>query len=471
MKKLWGRYKLLMEKRFANSYDNTHTDIDYWRTRLFMQFMLYMFPIGIVVYIPSMIMSLVTDLPEIAIVDTFTIALVIILVIYKKISLIVKKYLLASCLYGLSIMLLLILGSIGPGLIYLVATSIFILLVISKKAAYFSVLLNFCLYFFVALILAFPEIGIESLKEYTLGSWIAVGANFLLINFITVAAVALLLDGLQKTILNEKKLLHKLRKEKKKLKKAKDKAIQSDKFKSAFLANMSHEIRTPLNAIVGFANLLLKNSDPNKHEQYIEIINNSSKQLLNLITDIIDLSKIAAGAVSINSEKILFGDFITSIATAMKHQCPDNLDFRYSADKEDLQVEVGIDVQKVTQIITNLITNAFKYTKEGYVELKTSLLSNRQTIYFSITDTGIGISKENQEIVFQRFYQENALHSGVGLGLSISASLVKSLNGDIGMESEPGKGSTFTVKLPNLIDETIEKPAAINKAVPITNRG
>ena len=467
MKKLWNQYKVLMRKQFIGSHADKTTDIDYWRTRLFIQFLLYTFPVGIVVYIPSMMMSVVTGLIVIAVVDTITLALIILLVFSKKISIQTKKYLLAICLYLLSVVLLLVLGSIGPGLIYLVATSVFIILVIGKKAAYFSVFLNLGLYCLLSLSLAFPEIGIEFLREYTLGAWIAVGANFLFINIITVASIALLLDGLQKTILNEKRLLNKLKKERKKLNEAKDKAIQSDKFKSVFLANMSHEIRTPLNAIVGFANLLLKNKGLNHQKRYIELITNSSKHLLNLINDVIDISKIEAGAVSMKIERVKLNDFIHGIAASMKQLCPKHLEFKFSANEDDLYTELGIDTQKVTQVITNLITNSFKYTKKGSVELNAVLPPDQKIIYFSIIDTGIGISKEKQKKVFQRFYQENAMHSGVGLGLSICASLVKIMDGEIAMKSEIDIGSTFTVKIPNFIEKVQNKPAILpqeNKA-------
>ncbi|NJO87943.1 MAG: response regulator [Chloroflexia bacterium] len=455
--KIWNQYKQLLQKQFIDSLDNNIRDIDYWRTRLFMQFILYTFPVGIIVYIPSMIMSVVADLPVVAIVDTFVIILITVLALSRRIKVQTKKYLLIGCLYLLSVILLVFLGSMGPGLIYLIALSILVVLVINKRVAYISVFLNFLLYCLLALNLFFSESGIKFFESYSFGAWIAVGANFLLINLVTVASIALLLEGLQKTILNEKMLFDKLKEEGVKLNEAKEKAIQSDKFKSAFLANMSHEIRTPLNAIVGFANLLARKNYDENQKQYIEVINTSSSQLLNLITDIIDLSKIEAGAVSIQLEKIQFKVFAYSIITSMKQLCPKYLEFRHILNEQDLKEELGIDVHKVSQVISNLVTNSFKYTKKGFIELKMMLTADKKSLIFSVTDSGIGISKENREKVFQRFYQEDAMHSGVGLGLSICASLVKAMDGKISMESEIEKGSTFTVELPNNIEKVTKR--------------
>jgi len=440
-----------MQMQFIDSQKVKIHDIRYWRARLFMNFMLFVLPVGVVVYIPSMIMSIIDDLSVVAVVNTLVLVVAIILMFNKKINLEKKKYLFAACLYILSTVLLFYLGSMGPGLLYLIAVSIFIVLIISNKAAYVSICLNILIYVLLSIGLSFANLEFKFFETYSLGSWIAVGSNFILINIVTVLSTSALLNGLQKTILKENTLQKSLIEESTKLKEAKDKAIQSARFKSAFLANMSHEIRTPLNAIVGFANILQKKKDPKNQKLYVDIINKSSGQLLSLINDIIDLSKIEAGAATLEIEKIRLGDFIETLVGSMKGLCPDKLEFNYKVDNSDLKEIIGIDIQKVTQIITNLITNSFKYTHEGFVELSISLSDDKQTFAFHVKDTGIGICPEKQQQVFQRFYQENAMHCGVGLGLSICASLVKAMNGKIGMESDEGKGSIFFVEIPNIL--------------------
>jgi len=446
--KIWLKYKAFIEGNLLGSFNSQAKGIDFWRARIFMHFMLFVFPIGILVYIPSLILSLVSDLQIVAIIDTVSISIVFLLIFNKKMGLKSKKLLLIFCFYLLSVILLLYIGSTSPGLVYLLGTSIFALLIIGARAGYISVLVNFLIYWLLAIGLLFPKFHLQFFYDYSIESWLVIGGNFLLINILSIVSINSLIKGLQKTIFNEKKLQNQLIDEGKKLKSAKDKAIESDKLKSAFLANMSHEIRTPLNAIIGFSNLIHKRQSIDNQAAYIDIINKSSEQLLNLVNDIIDLSKIESGAITINHQKIKLIEFVNSIANSMKSICPAHLKFQYNVPTKDLHTTIVTDIQKVTQITTNLITNAFKYTKEGQIEFSASLDENNETLSFVIKDTGIGIAIEKQKHIFERFYQENPMERGVGLGLAICSSLVKALQGKINFESEVNKGTSFFIEIP-----------------------
>lgn len=463
MKKLWHNYKLYVEKNYLCQYEGEPKDIKFWRSLIFTRFMLFALPIGILAYIPSMTMSVLTELWIVAFIDTLVILLIILLVLCTKLSIKVRKVILSVCFYLLSAVLLVFIGSIGPGLLYLLATSIFMTIIISSKAGYLSIIANLIVYALLALGLLVPETDIQFFNNYTFGSWIAVGANFLLINTVVVVSISALTNGLQMTILNEKKLQNELLDESKKLAEAKEKAIQSDKLKSAFLANMSHEIRTPLNSIVGFSNILLKQKEPEKQKHFLDIINQSSEQLISLINDIIDLSKIESGALQLNYQKVKTIDLVNSIVHPMSKLCPNHLKFSYIFNTNHQNGELIIDSQKVIQIVTNLITNAYKYTKAGTVSLIISFSDDNNNILFKVKDTGIGIEKEKQHLIFNRFYQETNITTGVGLGLAICNSLVNAMHGKIGLESESGRGSTFWVSLPTKLDVELHQAEATNK--------
>ncbi len=234
---------------------------------------------------------------------------------------------------------------------------------------------------------------------------------------------------------------------------AKQKAEESERLKTAFLANMSHEIRTPMNSIIGFSQLLLDDHMPRIEQmEYLKIMNRNSVQLLNLINDIIDLSKMEGGELKIKRDVMDLTALLTDL-----HQL-----FKSNADRKGIELRLNhklsknqriiSDIQRVRQIMTNLIANAIKFTDKGHVEM--SCWVEGDYFIFKVKDTGSGISKDKQELIFRRFIQEsdrnNDGHSrgGSGLGLAISKNLAELLGGDIILESEKGKGSVFSVRLP-----------------------
>lgn len=229
---------------------------------------------------------------------------------------------------------------------------------------------------------------------------------------------------------------------------AKEKAEESIRLKSAFIANMSHEIRTPMNGILGFSQLLnMPNLTDNKIKEYTDIITQSSEHLLNIINDIIDISKIDSGQfkiykTSININRILREQFIF-FNNEKFHS--NKVELKINLPLNDSEVNVTTDETRFKQILSNLINNALKFTEEGYVEFGYTFKENEITLY--VKDTGIGIDKKMQKLIFNRFTQATIntekLYGGTGLGLAISKACIELLGGNIWLESKLGVGSTF----------------------------
>lgn len=222
--------------------------------------------------------------------------------------------------------------------------------------------------------------------------------------------------------------------------------------KQSFLANMSHEIRTPLNAIVGFSNILALDDELNPEErlEYIGSINKNSDLLLKLINDILELSRIESGYMSFEYEKCLVSDLIDSIYTTHQMLIPEQLEFIKELDTA--QVEVMVDRGRLTQVLTNFLNNASKFTKVGHIKLGYRYLSDEDKVAIYVEDTGRGIAQSEQKMIFSRFYKQDEFSQGAGLGLSICQVIVEKLQGRIELWSEPGKGSRFTVVLPVVND-------------------
>lgn len=237
---------------------------------------------------------------------------------------------------------------------------------------------------------------------------------------------------------------------------AKEHAEESDRLKSAFLANMSHEIRTPMNGILGFANLLKEPSLTGEEQQkFIEIIETSGARMLNIINDIVSISKIESGLMELNIQESNISKQIEFIYTFFKPQI-EGKGMRFLIETTLLEKEVLIksDSEKIYSILTNLVKNAIKYTEEGTIELGYVFKEENGSaeLEFYVKDTGVGISKDRQIPIFERFIQadisDKMALQGAGLGLSISKAYVEMLGGKIWVESEKGKGSIFYFTLP-----------------------
>ncbi|MBO7568352.1 MAG: response regulator, partial [Bacteroidales bacterium] len=236
---------------------------------------------------------------------------------------------------------------------------------------------------------------------------------------------------------------------------AKQKAEESDKLKSAFLANMSHEIRTPMNSIIGFSELLAKTSGlTGTKAKYLDLIVSSGKSLLNLINDIIDISKIEAGQLKVKTRKSPLNPMMNEIYISqyqINNIKEKGIEFtvKNAVESDDFQIET--DPFRFKQILNNLIGNAMKFTTQGFIEFGYKF-SGPDKLLFYVKDTGVGMPKDKLDVIFKRFGQieqkDDKNQTGTGLGLTISKKLAELLGGEMWVESEEGKGSTFFFTMP-----------------------
>ena len=222
---------------------------------------------------------------------------------------------------------------------------------------------------------------------------------------------------------------------------AKEKAEESDRLKSAFLANMSHEIRTPLNAIVGFSSLLAETDEAELRHVYMSLVQENNELLLNLISDILDISKIEAGMIDLVMGRVDVPQLCREVIATFSHKKRDSaVELRF--DENSPQIVIDADKNRIVQVLSNFLTNALKFTTKGSITLSYSLEDESQ-VRFCVTDTGKGIPDEQKHEIFNRFVKLDSFVQGAGLGLSICQSLVNRMGGKIGVESREGEGSCF----------------------------
>lgn len=275
-------------------------------------------------------------------------------------------------------------------------------------------------------------------------------------------------DGTPLTLIGSSLVITGRKKIEQELTTAKDRAEESNRLKSAFLANMSHEIRTPLNAIVGFSGILAMAEEEQDRKEYVSIIENNNTLLLQLVSDILDLSKIEAGTLEFN-----YSNFELN---ALMHELADSLRLKVKSTNVQLEFvpsssetcHVYAEKNRISQLIINFVTNAIKFTAQGSIRFGYEQRGNE--LYFFVSDTGCGIPEDKRKAIFERFVKLNSFAQGTGLGLSICQTLVKHMGGCIGVESEEGKGSTFWFTIPYekaTATETVAKevcqPIAVQK--------
>jgi signal transduction histidine kinase/CheY-like chemotaxis protein len=224
-----------------------------------------------------------------------------------------------------------------------------------------------------------------------------------------------------------------------------ERAKESDRMKSAFLANMSHEIRTPLNAIVGFSNLLAQTDNEQERLEYVSVIENNNQLLLQLVNDILDFAKIESNTLELTYKPTDLNELIRDVDNTVRGRLQPGVELLHSSGTDHC-ITMG-DANRLSQVLINLLTNAIKFTPSGSITFGYMLRENE--VYFFVRDTGMGIPKEQQKSIFNRFIKLNKTIQGTGLGLSICKNLVELMNGQIGVESDGvGQGSTFWFTVP-----------------------
>ena len=226
-----------------------------------------------------------------------------------------------------------------------------------------------------------------------------------------------------------------------------EKAENASRMKSLFLANMSHEIRTPLNAIEGFSRIMAETDSPEDRMNYLEIIESNNNRLMSLINEILDLSRVEAGEIVIRKAPTDLKKLCTDIKQIFKFRCPPTVELTWM--EPDMPITMITDENRLTQVLSNLISNALKHTPRGLIKYGYRILEEGQTIEFYVTDTGSGIEPEFLEHIFDAYVSKDAeQQKGYGLGLALCRIIVEKMGGKIRVESEVGKGSSFSFILP-----------------------
>lgn len=261
-------------------------------------------------------------------------------------------------------------------------------------------------------------------------------------------------DGRPTALIGSLLLITERKKQEQALIAARERAKESDRLKSAFLANMSHEIRTPLNAIVGFSNLLATTEDEEQKQQFVGIIENNNQLLLQLINDVLDLAKVESNTLDFNYQPTDLNELIRTVENTVRLRVQPGVVLNYTLGAAACTVQT--DSNRLSQVLINLLTNACKFTPKGSITFGYELQEGE--IYFFVRDTGVGISREGQARVFERFTKLNDFAQGTGLGLSICKSIVEKMEGRIGVESRgEGKGCVFWFTIPYLAATVEEK--------------
>ena len=225
------------------------------------------------------------------------------------------------------------------------------------------------------------------------------------------------------------------------------KAEKASQMKSLFLANMSHEIRTPLNAIEGFSRVMAETDSADERMKYMEIIESNNSRVLALINEILDLSRVEAGEISIKKSMTDLNELCRNIQLIFKFRCPETLKFRWT--ESNMRVILNTDPNRITQVMSNLISNALKHTSSGSISYGYRLINDGQEVEFFVSDTGSGIAKEDMEQIFKAYMSRDAeKQNGYGLGLPLCKIIVEKMGGTIHVQSELGEGSTFSFILP-----------------------
>lgn len=226
------------------------------------------------------------------------------------------------------------------------------------------------------------------------------------------------------------------------------KAEQASRMKSLFLANMSHEIRTPLNAIEGFSRVMAETDSTEDRMKYMEIIESNNARLLSLINDILDLSRVEAGEISIKKSITNLNEMCHGLKNIFKFRCPDCVELIW--DKPNININLNTDANRLTQVFSNLISNALKHTAKGYIKYGYRLVNDGTEVEFYVSDTGTGIAPEDLSSIFDVYMSRDAEKSqnGYGLGLALCKTIIEKMQGHISVQSRLGEGSTFRFVLP-----------------------
>ena len=454
LKKLWLSYRHWYIKYSGFSNKSEKEDLTYFRDKLFISILILTLALSSLSYIPSAIMAIALDKWFVFYIDTIAVLVIAFLFFYKRMSLKTKKIILSVNLFLLSFALIIDLGLNGNGTILLFMLSVLMTLYSGEKAGVISVVVTAAFYIIVLLIDYMKWIDLHFFTVFDIEILFIVFVNNIVFGLLSVFSVSFLIDRLHNALLKENQLQDELIEKHKNVIIAKDRAEESDRLKSAFMTNMSHEIRTPMYGILGSAELLKSyQTEDKEYQEFVSVIESNGNELLDVISDILDISKIETGLMTSRISLFNVNDTIQAIyKTFLPEAKLKNVDFTVNNFISEKDSNINSDIDKLSMVLKHLIENAIKYTSKGdEIMLSCNVDSNTSQLKFCITDTGVGIPEDKRETIFNPFYQVNvnkntAIH-GSGIGLSISKAYVKLLGGHLSLISEIDEGSTFTFSI------------------------
>ncbi|WP_308990571.1 ATP-binding protein [Mariniflexile litorale] len=460
LKRLWERCQEWYVNYSEFSKRSEEEGLPYFRDKLFGSILLLTNILGLVSYVPSAVLSIYTGELFVLYIDTFAVLVLLFLAFYKGMSLGLRKKIFSINIFILSFVLFLYLGFRGNGATLLFMLNIMITLYSGREKGLKAVLINAIFYALLIICIYFELANIPSFGMYQVEVLFVILLNNILFNLLIVFAVSFLIDHLHRALLKGNKLQLELIEKHKNVLKEKERAELSDKLKAAFLANISHEIRTPMYGILGCAEFLKSyNTGEKDYLEYVEIIESNGKLLLQVVSDILEVSKIDAGLISVDTTTFNINEIINEIYISLLPLAKEKGLFFLNNNNfmNEHDTIINSDKDKLTSILKHLLKNAIKYTnKGGHVALK-CISHNNDYLEFYIVDTGIGIPEDYFKHIFDPFYQvdiqnKKALH-GSGIGLAIAKAYTELLGGELSLESREGVGSTFWFAIKTNLNE------------------
>jgi len=454
--RLYRKLDVFIRRRLGPTTLRSGDGLHYWRERIFHFFSIGVLFIGLIVYLFLGLTYLQQGEFVYAIFASFIFFSAVFATTVRSLPLKFRVSWLLFLIYLIGVYALLEAKSSSLGFAFLISYALLSGILVGQRRAWMSVFTITITLTAVALILYHPAITLPFESRIPLNEFMRTAVAFLVVVLVTLLPLISLLNGLIFNLEKETRFRRLLRREHEDLALAKRKAEESDHLKTAFLSNMSHEIRTPMNAILGFSNLL---SHPDissiEKEEFINLIRINGKNLLTLVEDIIDISKIDSGQLQIKNTSCNLHQVMTivydSFLDDIKRRGLFNLKLYLKEGVADDNIRILTDEHRLQQILINLVGNAVKFTERGFVEFGYTQ-ENDQFLQFYVKDTGIGLPKDKEKEIFERFSKFNSdkdrLYGGTGIGLSIAKHLVDLMGGEIWVESEPLVGTTFYFTIP-----------------------